>query len=86
MENANLLIAFIAVTAAAVVVQACMLIGMYLAMRKSSRLSPICARVSAAARNGAMSRTKLRASDGRRRADALSILATLADRASTRAR
>lgn len=36
MENANLLIAFIAVTAAAAVVQACMLIGMYLAMRKSS--------------------------------------------------
>lgn len=36
MENANLLIAFIAVTAAAVVVQAGMLVGMYLAMRKTS--------------------------------------------------
>ena|SRR5581483_9733234 len=36
MENVNLLIAFIAVTAAAVVIQACMLIGMYLAMRKST--------------------------------------------------
>ncbi len=36
MENVNLLIAFIAVTAAAVVIQACMLIGMYLAMRKTS--------------------------------------------------
>lgn len=36
MENANLLIAFIAVTAAAVVVQAGILIGMYLATRKTS--------------------------------------------------
>jgi len=36
MENANLLIAFIAVTAAAVVIQAGILIGMYLATRKTS--------------------------------------------------
>ena len=36
MENANLLIAFIAITAAAVVIQAGMLIGMYLATRKTS--------------------------------------------------
>lgn len=36
MENANLLIAFIAVTAAAVVVQAGILIGMYLATRRTS--------------------------------------------------
>jgi len=36
MDNSNLLIIFIAVTAAAVVVQAGMLIGMYLAMRKTS--------------------------------------------------
>lgn len=36
MENANLLIAFIAVTAAAVVVQAGILIGMYLSTRKTS--------------------------------------------------
>jgi hypothetical protein len=36
MENTNLLITFIAVTAAAVVIQAGMLIGMYLAMRKTS--------------------------------------------------
>jgi ElaB/YqjD/DUF883 family membrane-anchored ribosome-binding protein len=36
MENANLLITFIAVTAAAVVIQAGMLIGMYLAVRKTS--------------------------------------------------
>src|SRR5579863_7955353 len=36
MENVNLLIAFIAVTAAAVVVQAGILIGMYLATRKTS--------------------------------------------------
>src|SRR5277367_3418116 len=36
MENANLLIAFIAITAAAVVIQAGMMIGMYLATRKTS--------------------------------------------------
>src|SRR4051794_31087874 len=36
MENANLLTAFIAVTAAAVVVQALILIAMYLALRKTS--------------------------------------------------
>jgi methyl-accepting chemotaxis protein len=36
MENANLLITFIAITAAAVVIQAGMLIGMYLALRKTS--------------------------------------------------
>jgi len=36
MDNSNLLIIFIAVTAAAVVIQAGMLIGMYLAMRKTS--------------------------------------------------
>jgi len=36
MENANLLIAFIAITAAAVVIQAGMLIGMYLTTRKTS--------------------------------------------------
>ena len=36
MENVNLLIAFIAVTSAAVVIQACILIAMYLAMRKTS--------------------------------------------------
>lgn len=36
MENANLLITFIAITAAAVVIQAGMLIGMYLAVRKTS--------------------------------------------------
>jgi hypothetical protein len=36
MENLNLLIAFIAVTAAAVVIQALILIAMYLAMRKTS--------------------------------------------------
>jgi len=36
MENANLLIAFIAITAAAVVIQAGILIGMYLATRKTS--------------------------------------------------
>ena len=36
MENANLLITFIAITAAAVVIQAGMLIGMYLATRKTS--------------------------------------------------
>ena len=36
MENANLLTAFIAVTAAAVVVQALILIFLYLAVRKTS--------------------------------------------------
>jgi len=36
MENSNLLILFIALTAVAVVIQAGMLIGMYLAMRKST--------------------------------------------------
>ena len=36
MENANLLILFIALTAVAVVIQAGMLIGMYLALRKTS--------------------------------------------------
>jgi hypothetical protein len=36
MENANLLIAFIAITAAAVVIQAGMMIGMYLATRKTT--------------------------------------------------
>lgn len=36
MENANLLIAFIAVTSAAVVIQAGILIGMYLSTRKTS--------------------------------------------------
>jgi hypothetical protein len=36
MENSNLLIFFIALTAIAVVIQAGMLIGMYLAMRKTS--------------------------------------------------
>jgi hypothetical protein len=36
MENANLLTAFIAVTAAAVVIQALILIAMYLALRKTS--------------------------------------------------
>lgn len=36
MENANLLIAFIAVTAAAVVIQAGILIGLYLSTRKTS--------------------------------------------------
>ena len=36
MENLNLLTAFIAVTAAAVVIQALILISMYLAMRKTS--------------------------------------------------
>jgi hypothetical protein len=38
MENANLLIAFIAVTAAAVVIQAGILIGMYLSTRKTSAI------------------------------------------------
>ncbi len=36
MENANLLILFVALTAVAVVIQAGMLIGMYLALRKTS--------------------------------------------------
>ena len=36
MENSNLLIIFIALTAVAVLIQAGMLIGMYLAMRKST--------------------------------------------------
>jgi len=36
MENTNLLTAFIAVTAAAVVIQALILVAMYLAMRKTS--------------------------------------------------
>lgn len=36
MENANLLTAFVAVTSAAVVIQALILIAMYLAMRKTS--------------------------------------------------
>jgi hypothetical protein len=36
MDNSNLLLIFIAVTSAAVLIQACMLIGMYLAIRKTS--------------------------------------------------
>jgi len=36
MENANLLILFVALTAVAVVIQAGMLIGMYLALRRTS--------------------------------------------------
>jgi methyl-accepting chemotaxis protein len=38
MENANLLIAFVAVTAAAVVIRAGILIGMYLSARKTSAM------------------------------------------------